>query len=224
MKSIGHYRVALLDGEKDTTKKGPDMKQILSRTIPALVLASVLSLGACASMSAASPATSAVAQQATVAPITRDQVLAGQKAWCDALVSISTTYDSSGFDAAKKLAETVLDSAYGYSLGPVLFKPTLTVAPQTFRTTRESALAYFVGGNTAFASDTGFALKHWRKCEIENAALFMDGNVAISMGNVRFTDRDGNVTVVDKTWGWKRGTDGNFRIVLHHSSLPYKPG
>jgi hypothetical protein len=72
--------------------------------------------------------------------------------------------------------------------------------------------------------DTGFALKHWRKYEIQNAALFMDGDVAISMGNVRITDRDGNVTVVDKTWGWKRGTDGNLRIVLHHSSLPYNPG
>ena len=139
-------------------------------------------------------------------------------------VKISTTHDNSGFDAAKKTAEAVIDSAYGYSLGPVLFKPTLTVTPQTFRTTREGALAYFVGGNPTFAKDTGFALKHWRKYEIQNAALFMDGDVAISMGNVRLTDRDGNVTVVDKTWGWKRGTDGNLRIVLHHSSLPYNPG
>ena len=183
---------------------------------------SLTTLGACASMPGTS-ASAAVASQAA-APITRDQVIAAQNAWGEALVKISTTYDSSGFDAAKKTAEAVIDSAYGYSLGPVLFKPTLTVAPQTFRTTREGALSYFVGGDKTFVSDTGFALKHWRSYKIENAAIFTDGDVAISMGNVRMTDRDGNVTVVDKTWGWKRGTDGNLRIVLHHSSLPYNPG
>jgi len=183
---------------------------------------SLTTVGACASMPANSASPAVAAQTAT--PITREQVLAAQTAWGNALVMISTTYDSSGFEAAKKAAEAVIDSAYGYSLGPVLFKPTLTVVPQTFRTTREGALAYFVGGNKTFASDTGFALKHWRSYKIENAAIFTDGDVAISMGNVRITDRDGNVTVVDKTWGWKRGTDGNLRIVLHHSSLPYNPG
>jgi hypothetical protein len=194
-----------------------------SMAIASSVMAlSLTTLGACASMPGTS-ASAAVTSQA-VAPITRDQVIAAQNAWGEALVKISTTYDSSGFDAAKKTAEAVIDSAYGYSLGPVLFKPTLTVAPQTFRTTREGALAYFVGGNKTFASDTGFALKHWRSYKIENAAIFTDGDFAISMGNVRITDRDGNVTVVDKTWGWKRGTDGNLRIVLHHSSLPYNPG
>lgn len=53
----------------------------------------------------------------------------------------------------KALAEKVIDAAYGYQLGAVLFKPTLTVNPQTFRTTREGALSYFVGGNPSFAQD-----------------------------------------------------------------------
>lgn len=195
------------------------MSMAVAVSVAALSLTTV---GGCASMAGASASPAIASQQA--GQITRDQVLAAQTAWGDALVKISTTYDSSGFEAAKQTAEAVIDSAYGYSLGPVLFKPTLTVAPQTFRTTREGALAYFVGGNKAFPTDTGFALKHWRSYKIENAAIFTDGDVAISMGNVRITDRDGNVTVVDKTWGWKRGTDGNLRIVLHHSSLPYNPG
>ena len=196
------------------------------KPIAAALSASVLSLsalGACASTSTNSAPPTAIAQQA-LAPITRDQVVAAQNAWGAALVKISTTYDSSGLNAATKTAESVIDSAYGYSLGPVLFKPTLTVAPNTFRTTREGGLSYFVGGNPKFAGDSGFALKHWRSYTIENAAIFIDGNVAMSMGNVRLTDRDGNVTVVDKTWGYKRGSDGNLRIVLHHSSLPYTPG
>jgi hypothetical protein len=95
--------------------------------------------------------------------------------------------------------------------------------PQTFRITREGALAYFVGQNANFPNDTGFAMKHWRSCASENAAIFMDDDVAMSMGNVRFTDEDGNVTVVDKTWGYKKDAAGTLRIVLHHSSLPYAP-
>lgn len=153
--------------------------------------------------------------------ISEAEVLAAQKGWGDALVAISDTYAKSGQPAAKALAEKVLDSAYGYNLGPVLFKPTLTEAPQTFRTTREGALAYFVGGNSNFPKDTGFALKGWKKVEIQNAALFLAGDVATTMGNVVFTDKDGKVTTVDKTWKFKKDDAGNLRIVVHHSSLPY---
>jgi hypothetical protein len=164
----------------------------------------------------------ATAAKTKAAPLTKEQVLAAQQAWGEALVRISTIADTQGAPAAKKEAEKVLDAAYGYNLGPVLFKPTLTTAPNTFRTTRDGALAYFVGGDAKYP-DTGFALKHWRSFKIENAAVFMDGDVAMTMGNVHLTDKDGNVTTVDKTWGYKRDADGNLRIVLHHSSLPYKP-
>ena len=43
------------------------------------------------------------------------------------------------------------------------------------------------------------------------------------MGFGTFTDKDGNVTKVDKTFGYKKDAEGNVRIVLHHSSLPYQP-
>merc|ERR1719420_1434611 len=68
-----------------------------------------------------------------------EDVLAAQKAWCDALVNISTTYDTKGLDAAKATAEEIIDTAYGYNYGPVLFKPTLTSGEQTFRPTKEGA-------------------------------------------------------------------------------------
>jgi hypothetical protein len=153
--------------------------------------------------------------------ITEAEVLAAQNAWGDALVAISTTHDEKGHAAAKALAEQVIDSAYGYQFGVVLFKPTLTVAPQTFRTTRAGALAYFVGGDTAFPQDQGFALKGWRKVEIQNAGIFMDGNVATTMGNVMLTDKTGKVTTVDKTWKFLKDNNGKLRIVVHHSSLPF---
>ncbi len=43
------------------------------------------------------------------------------------------------------------------------------------------------------------------------------------MGNVMLTDKKGQVTQVDKTWGFVKDNQGKLRIVLHHSSLPYKP-
>lgn len=181
-----------------------------------LVLSLAAATGAIAK-TAAAPAAATVVNQA----ISEAEVTGAQRAWCQALVDISTTHARSGQAAAKALAERVIDSAYGYQMGAVLFKPTLTVAPQTFRTTRAGALAYFVGGDTAFPKDTGFALKGWTNCEVANAAVFIAGDSATTMGNVRITNSKGEVTTVDKTWGYVKDDAGRLRIVLHHSSLPF---
>lgn len=153
--------------------------------------------------------------------VTESEVLAAQTGWCDALVNISTTHEAQGQEAAKALAEAVIDAAYGYQMGAVLFKPTLTVTPQTFRTTRAGALSYFVGGDAEFPKDSGFALKGWTGCEIANAAIFIAGDSATTMGNVNITNKDGSVTSVDKTWKFVKDDAGALRIVVHHSSLPY---
>lgn len=153
--------------------------------------------------------------------ITEAEVLSAQKAWCQALVDISTTHVRDGQPAAKALAEKVIDAAYGYQMGAVLFKPTLTVNPQTFRPTRAGALSYFVGGDPAFPKDSGFALKGWTKCEVLNNAIFIAGDSATTMGKVSFTGKEGKVTTVDKTWKFVKDDAGNLRIVVHHSSLEY---
>jgi hypothetical protein len=153
--------------------------------------------------------------------ITEEEVRSAQTAWCKALVDISQTGATKGQAAAKALAEQVIDAAYGYQMGAVLFKPTLTMVPQTFRTTRAGALAYFVGGDSNFPKDKGFALNGWTACESKNAAIFTAGNSASSMGNVMITDKAGKVTTVDKTWTYVKDTAGKLRIVVHHSSLPF---
>ena len=167
----------------------------------------------------------AAAEEAKVVnqAISEQEVLASQQGWCRALVDISSTHAKDGQAAAKALAEEVIDAAYGYQLGTVLFKPTLTVNPQTFRTTRAGALSYFVGGDSSFPKDTGFALKGWTECEVENAAIFIAGDSATTMGKVHFTDKDGNMTSVDKTWGFVKDDAGSLRIVVHHSSLEHQP-
>ena len=91
---------------------------------------------------------------------------------------------------------------------------------RTFRTTRDEALSYFVGGDPAYPHDKGFALKGWTKCESQNAGIFITGYSATSMGNDIVTNKDGKVTTVDKTWTYTKDDAGNLRIVVHHSSLP----
>jgi hypothetical protein len=171
--------------------------------------------------SGAPPATSSAS--AGVVVISQQEMDNARKVWGEALVAISTAYESGGRTAATAAANGALDGAYGYNMGPVLFKPTLTSGAQTFRTTRDGALSYFVGGNPAYAQDSGFAIKGWRSVETITAATFMEDDVAMWMGNVRMTDKDGKVTVVDKSWGYKKDANGVVRIVLHHSSLPYQP-
>ena len=155
--------------------------------------------------------------------ITETDLAKARAAWGDALVAIAKAYEADGIDGARALASEVIDAAYGYNLGPVLFKPTLASGAQTFRTTKEGALSYFVGHDDAYPLDGGFGIKGWRTAEFETAAFFTEGDVGMWMGFGTFTDKDGNVTKVDKTFGYKKDAEGNVRIVLHHSSLPYQP-
>ncbi len=155
--------------------------------------------------------------------ITEADLTQARTIWGDALVAISKAFEENGIDAAREVAEGALDAAYGYNLGPVLFKPTMASGEQTFRPTRHGALAYFVGHDDAYPLDGGFGIKGWRSVTSETSASFIEGDVGMWMGWVTFTDKDGNVTKVDKTFGYKKDAEGTLRIVLHHSSLPYQP-
>jgi len=157
-----------------------------------------------------------------IATITNTDIEAAQKAWGDALINISKTYENEGLAAAKALGETIIDTMYGYNYGPVLFKPTVP-SKEPFRTTKRGAMAYFVGGDSAYPKDKGFAIKGWRQVTFENHAIWKEGNLGIAQGNVILTDKNGAHTTVDKTFGFWKTPNGNVVIVLHHSSLPFKP-
>lgn len=158
--------------------------------------------------------------------ITYDEVNAAQQAWCDALVQIGKLKEEGG--DYKAYAEKVLSEAYNYDQGKVFFKPTLAFGDQTFRNDKKGALAYFVGGDPDYPDDKGFALKPWVKARYDNAGdnnqgIQIYGSVAITMGNVWVTDKEGNEVMVDKTWVFKKGKDGKLRIIVHKSSLPFNP-
>ncbi len=71
--------------------------------------------------------------------ITKDEIVAAQKAWGDGIVAIGAAKDH------EKAAMEVIDKLYGYDIGPVLFKPTKASMVE-FRDTKEEALSYFVTG------------------------------------------------------------------------------
>lgn len=172
----------------------------------------------------ADPAKSSVS--AATPTITVAEVNAAQQAWCDALVSIGQAHASGG--DAKAVAEKILSEAYAYDTGTVFFKPTLAYGANTFRVTKEGALSYFVGGNPKFPEDKGFALKPWVKARYDNlgegdVGIQIHGDVAISMGNVWVTDKEGKEVMVDKTFVFKKGSDGKLRLIVHKSALPYTP-
>jgi hypothetical protein len=158
--------------------------------------------------------------------ITYDEVNAAQQAWCDALVKIGKLKEEGGDYRA--FAEQVLTEAYNYDYGKVFFKPTLAFGDQTFRNDKKGALAYFVGGDPDYPNDKGFALTPWVKARYDNAGeknqgIQIYGSVAITMGNVWVTDKEGKEVMVDKTWVFKKGKDGKLRIIVHKSALPFNP-
>ncbi|MCH2095075.1 MAG: phosphoribosyl-AMP cyclohydrolase [Rhodobacteraceae bacterium] len=155
--------------------------------------------------------------------LTSEDLAQARTAWGAGLIAISKAYEEGGIETARPIAEEVLDGAYGYAMGDVLFKPTLASGDQTFRPTRQGALSYFVGHDADYPRDGGFGLKGWREMDSVTSAEFIEGSVGMWMGWVILTDKDGNVTKVDKTFGYKKDADGVLRIVLHHSSLPYAP-
>jgi hypothetical protein len=158
-------------------------------------------------------------------PITEDAVNAAQTAWCDALVTIGRVYGEGG--DYKAVASRLLDELYDYSEGTVFFKPTLAFGANAFRSTKQGALSYFVGGNPNFPDDAGFALKRWVKVRYDNNAaengVQIHDSIAITMGHFYLTNVGGEDIVVEKTLAFRRCRDGKLRLCAHKSALPYDP-
>ena len=142
--------------------------------------------------------------------------------WGECLISISKAYEEKGLNPARAMADQTLDRLYGFDLGPVLFKPTLSGGADTFRPTKAGALAYFIGHDPKYPDDSGFGIKFWRKVRSETSTTFIKNDVAMWMGWVSLFDKNNAVLKVDKTFGYTRDKNGNLKIVLHHSSLPFK--
>ena len=154
--------------------------------------------------------------------IVQHDIIKALNDWGESLVAISRAYEDNGLESARVIAEQTLDRLYGFELGPVLFKPTLSGGPQTFRLTKMGALSYFIGSDPEHPNDSGFGIKFWRSVKSQTSATFIRKDVAMWMGWVSLIDKNNAVVKVDKSFGYTKDKNGTLKIVLHHSSLPFK--
>ena len=154
--------------------------------------------------------------------ITEQEIIKARLAWGDALIAISKAFEEGGIEQARPVASAAIDDLYGFEFGPILFKPTLSGGLQTFRPTKEGTLSYFVGHDETYPQDGGFGLNGWRSMESETSSFVLEDNMALWMGWIMLTNKEGSVVKVDKSFGYKKSEDGRLKIVLHHSSLPFE--
>lgn len=185
--------------------------------IPVLALLSVAFI-AC---SDAADTATAQSNDSDPAPITKQEVNAAQQAWGEGIVEIGEAYTEDR--NYREIAADHVREFYAFNGdATVLFKPTLAAEDQ-FRGDFEEALSYFVG--TEGTEDSGFAIAPYTDVRWENEGTVVDedGDMAVAMGNYFFTGTDGNETKVEYSFGYTKDEDGNLKIVLHHSSLPFSP-
>jgi len=148
--------------------------------------------------------------------ITQADVAAAQQAWGDGIVAIGEAF-SAGEDYTAA-ARDHIERFYAYGAHDVLFKPTLAAEDQ-FRGDFDEALSYFVGG--AIEEDGGFAIAPYTNVRWENEGTIIDSDSAMAMGNYFFTTTEGEEVKVEYSFGYAADENGDLKIVLHHSSLPY---
>lgn len=193
----------------------------LNSTVIAVIFAAVLSLGITSCDQNAQKEEADMTQNENKPAITEQEVLDAQKAWGEGIVKIGKVYlDEGDYKAA---ATEHINDFYYYEDGTVLFKPTLASEKQ-FRKDFEGALSYFVGGNENYPEDHGFAIKPWSDVRWENIGTKIYTDVALAMGNYYFTPAEGGDEVkVEYSFAYVKDDDGNLKIVLHDSHLPYTP-
>lgn len=184
----------------------------------AAVFAAVCAYGIAIAQSSKKAGTEKTAQ---AQPITEAMVAEAHDRWCNGLIAISSVHKEGG--DYRQAAENMLNSVYLFQDNKILFKPTLTHGDQTFRFDREAVLSYFIGGNQNYAQDSGFALKNWASCRHKSARSVVEGDIAISMGNIWLTDHRANEVKVDKTFVFKRGPEDKLYFITHMSAIPYSP-
>lgn len=160
-----------------------------------------------------------IAAAATPPELTPDRVTAFKTAWGDGIVNIGAVHTAGGdYEAA---ARAHIEDFYAFDTDTVLFKPTLASADQ-FRGTFDEALSYFVGGS--ISEDRGFAIAPYTDVRWENEGTTINGDIALTMGNYYFTTTEGEEVKVEYSFGIEQMADGELKIILHHSSVPFTPG
>ena len=140
-----------------------------------------------------------------------------QKEWASGIVKMGEL--SNDRDSLESFTNDFLDKIYDFD-NQVLFKPT-KAANEQFRNSKGSAYSYFIAGDDRECQeDNGFALSNWTEILFDNSNIIINEDIAIAMGNYTFKNEASKIKVeysfVYKNYG------NEIKIILHHSSLPYK--
>jgi hypothetical protein len=196
-----------------------NLKMKLNATVITVIFAAIFSLGITSCNQNTDQEDTTITETKTV--ITEQEVLDAQKAWGEGIVKIGKVFSEEG--DYKAAATEHINNFYNYQEGSVLFKPTLTSEKQ-FRTDFQGALSYFIAGDENYPEDHGFAIKPWSNVRWENIGTKIIGNMAVAMGNYYFTPAEGGDDVkVEYSFAYTKNTDGELKIILHDSHLPYQP-
>ena len=141
-----------------------------------------------------------------------------QEKWGNGIVKIGELKDN--IKECRMFTLDFISKMYDYENGIVQFKPTKASEAQ-FRGDVKAALSYFIGSDSDFSEDGGFALNPWVKVDFENNSINIINDIAIAMGNYFFTDNNGDKTKVEYSFVYKKNDQGDLKIILHHSSLPF---
>ena len=141
-----------------------------------------------------------------------------QEKWGNGIVKIGELKNS--IKECRMFTIDFISKMYDYENGIVQFKPTKASDAQ-FRGDVKAALSYFIGSDSDFSEDSGFALNPWVNVDFENNSINIINDIAIAMGNYFFLDNNGDKTKVEYSFVYKKNDKGDLKIILHHSSLPF---
>ena len=150
--------------------------------------------------------------------INKTEIEKAQNSWGNGIITIGKLKDNP--KESRIFTVNFINKHYDFDYGDVLFKPTKASEKQ-FRNNNKSALSYFIGSDSDFTEDRGFALNPWVKVEFKNEAINIYDNLATAMGNYFFTDPRGEKIKVEFSFVYKKNKEGEIKIVLHHSSFPF---
>jgi hypothetical protein len=140
-----------------------------------------------------------------------------QKEWASGIVKMGEL--SNDRDSLESFTSDFLDKIYDFN-NQVLFKPT-KAANEQFRNSKGSAFSYFIAGDDReCVEDIGFALSNWTEILFDNSNIIINEDIAIAMGNYTFKNEAIKIKV-EYSFVYKNYGD-EIKIILHHSSLPYK--
>jgi len=151
--------------------------------------------------------------------ISKENVIEYQEKWAKGIIEIGNNFNSE--KDYIELTKRFISELYSYQTEGVLFNPTLA-SDTPFRLDEISALSYFIGNNSDFKEDKGFALLGWTSVRFENIGIKIEGEIAIAMGNYFFKKTDENEVKVEYTFVYKKDDSGKLCIILHDSHFPYK--